>query len=156
MAEIIYSAATEDDLPALALLRWEMQVEWREHPEDLAAARDPYIAAYCDQMREELRAGRMHAWLAEADGAPVAAVTLITWLVPPSLDEPRRLRGQVSNVYTRPAWRRKGISRALMRLLLDWARAHQVLRLLLWASDMGRPLYASLGFGASDAMELRQ
>ncbi|HEV2236777.1 MAG TPA: GNAT family N-acetyltransferase [Ktedonobacterales bacterium] len=155
MPPITYRAATLADLPTLALLRWEMQVDWRERPEEFAATREPYIATYCDAMREELHAGRMHAWLAESAGAPLAAVTLLTWLVPPSLEEPRRLRGQVSNVYTRPAYRRQGISRALMTLLLEWAQAHQVLRLLLWASDMGRPLYTSLGFEESDAMELR-
>jgi GNAT superfamily N-acetyltransferase len=155
MPEITFRAATEDDLPTLALLRWEMQVDWREHPEEFADTREPYIATYCDQMRKELLQGRLHAWLAEADGEAVAAVSLLTWLVPPSLDEPRRLRGQVSNVYTRPAYRRQGISRALMRLLLEWAQERQVLRLLLWSSGMGRPLYASLGFEQSDAMELR-
>lgn len=155
MPEVTYRAATLEDLPALAQLRWEMQVDWRDDAATFAAAREPYIATYCAAMREEMRAGRMCAWLAEADGAPVAAVTLMTYLVSPSLEEPRRVRGQVSNVYTRPAYRRLGISRILMGQLLEWARAHDVLRLLLWSSEMGRPLYASLGFAASDAMEYR-
>jgi ribosomal protein S18 acetylase RimI-like enzyme len=153
--EITYRAATLEDLVALALLRWEMQVEGRDDREYYAATREPYIATYCAAMREEMRAGRMCAWLAEADGASVAAVTLVTWLVPPTLEHARRVRGQVSNVYTRPAYRRRGISRALMCLLLDYAREQPIHRVLLWPSEMGRPLYAGLGFTQSDGMELR-
>jgi GNAT superfamily N-acetyltransferase len=153
--EITCRAATLDDLPALALLRWEMQVDWREDQENYAATREPYIATYCAAMREEMRVGRMCAWLAEADGAPVAAVTLVMWLVPPTLEHARRVRGQVSNVYTRPAYRHQGIARALMRLLLDYAREQPIHRVLLWSSEIGRPLYASLGFSQSDGMELR-
>jgi GNAT superfamily N-acetyltransferase len=155
MPAIAYRPATLEDLTVLALLRWEMQVDWREDAGVFAASREPYIATYCDAMRAELRAGRMHAWLAESAGAPVAAVTLLTWLVPPTLEHTHRVRGQVSNVYTRPAYRRQGIARALMGLLLDHARALQVHRVMLWASDMGQPLYASLGFFPSDGMELR-
>jgi GNAT superfamily N-acetyltransferase len=152
--ETTYRRATLDDLPALALLRWEMQVVWRDDAEAYASTREPYIATYCAAMREEMLAGRLRAWLAEADGAPVAAVSLVTWLVPPSLAHSRRMRGQVSNVYTRPAYRRQGISRTLMRLLLEHAREHEILRIILWSSEMGHSLYASLGFSASEGMEL--
>ena len=153
--EIAYRAASLDDLPALALLRWEMQVDGREDADALAATRAPYIATYCATLRQEMAAARLGAWLAEVDGVPVAAVTLVTWLVPPTLEHANRVRGQVSNVYTRPAYRRRGISRALMRLLLDHAHARGIHRVILWPSPMGRPLYASLGFSASDGMELR-
>jgi GNAT superfamily N-acetyltransferase len=153
--DITYRAATLDDLPTLALLRWEMQVDWREDADTFVATREPYIATYCAAMGAELRAGRMHAWLAEHEGAPVAAVTLLTWVVPPTLEHPRRARGQVSNVYTRPAYRRQGISRALMGLLLDHGREHGIHRMVLWSSAMGRPLYASLGFSESEALEFR-
>jgi GNAT superfamily N-acetyltransferase len=152
--DITYRAATDDDLPTLALLRFNMQVDWCEHPEEFEPAREPYIANYCDEMRKELLQGRLHAWLAEDDGVPVAAVSLITWIVPPNLSQPHRVRGQVSNVYTCPAYRRQGISRALMGLLMEWARTHDVYRLILWASEMGQPLYTSLGFNASDGMEI--
>jgi GNAT superfamily N-acetyltransferase len=58
----------------------------------------------------------------------------------------------VVNVFTEPDARRWGVARALMRALMDWATAQCCDRVLLHASDMGRPLYASLGFEDSNEM----
>jgi GNAT superfamily N-acetyltransferase len=152
MAEISYRAATLDDLETLAALRWEMQIEGDSDLVE-AAGRETYIATYCAEMRAEMQRGRLCAWIAEAESQPVASVSLIWWVVPPTIQHPRRRRGQVSNVYTRPAYRRQGISRQLMLLLLEHAHAQGIQRLVLWASEMGAPLYASLGFAPSGAME---
>jgi GNAT superfamily N-acetyltransferase len=153
MADIQHRMATLDDLEALADLRWQMQVEW--HEEAFAPGeRERYIATYSTEMRPEMERGRICAWLAEDAGRLVAAVTLIWWVVPPTLDRPRRARGQVSNVFTVPEYRRRGISRELMRLLIAHARTLGIHRLVLWASDMGEPLYLGLGFAHSHALEL--
>lgn len=58
----------------------------------------------------------------------------------------------VVNVYTDPAWRGQGIARALMQRLMAWARAQGADRVLLHASDAGRPLYQSLGFVPTNEM----
>jgi GNAT superfamily N-acetyltransferase len=152
MAGVTYRAATLDDLAALAGLRYEMQIE--EAHDAARMTRAAYVAAYGATMREEFARGRALAWLAEADGQAVAAVTLLWWVVPPSVEYPVRRRGQVSNVYTRPAYRRRGISRHLMELLLAAARELGVQRLVLWASAMGQPLYTGLGFAPSRALEI--
>jgi GNAT superfamily N-acetyltransferase len=60
----------------------------------------------------------------------------------------------VSSVYTMPEYRRRGISRQLMLMLIAEARELQIRRLVLWASDMGRPMYEGLGFEPSHGMEL--
>jgi GNAT superfamily N-acetyltransferase len=56
------------------------------------------------------------------------------------------------NVYTEPGSRRLGIARALMQAMMEWARAQGFDRLLLHASDAGRPLYRSLGFLPTNEM----
>jgi GNAT superfamily N-acetyltransferase len=153
MSEITYRMATLEDLETLADLRWQMQAEY--HREALAPGeRESYIVSYWKEMRPEMECGRLCAWLAEDDGRPVAAVTLLWWVVPPSLDQPRRRRGQVSNVFTQPEYRRHGISRALMQMLIAHARGLGIHRLVLWPSEMGEPLYLGLGFARSHAMEL--
>jgi GNAT superfamily N-acetyltransferase len=58
----------------------------------------------------------------------------------------------VVNVYTEPAWRGRGVARALMEALMDWATAAGFDRVVLHASDAGRPLYLSLGFVPSNEM----
>ena len=146
-------AATAEDIPALAFLRWEMEAE--RHPEQWAAlTRDAYAAAYGAAVGADMERGTHRAWIASADGAPVACVTLIWWAMPPTPANPHRKRGSVSSVFTLQNFRRQGISRRLMEMLLEHARAEGVERLVLWASDTGRPLYESLGFGQSRGMEL--
>ena len=54
--------------------------------------------------------------------------------------------GRVRDVYVAPAFRKRGIARALMLEILDKAKAEGVDRLSLGASEMGAPLYLALGF----------
>jgi len=58
----------------------------------------------------------------------------------------------VVNVYTEPEWRGRGIARALMGVLMKWAAGQGTDRLVLHASDAGRPLYQSLGFEPTNEM----
>jgi GNAT superfamily N-acetyltransferase len=143
MANITYRAATVDDIEMLAELRWEMEVE---RAEGHLPTREEFIVAYLDETRDDLARGIHRAWLAEADGVPVACVQLIWWVMPPNVHRLRRKRGFVSNVYTRPAYRRRGIARELMNQLIQHSRDLGIQRLVLWSSEMGRPLYADLGF----------
>jgi GNAT superfamily N-acetyltransferase len=58
----------------------------------------------------------------------------------------------VVNVYTEPECRGQGVARALMRVLMEWARANGSDRVVLHASEAGRPLYTSLGFSPTNEM----
>ena len=58
----------------------------------------------------------------------------------------------VVNVYTETEYRGQGIARALMRVIMEWACAIGSDRLVLHASDAGRPLYVSLGFHPTNEM----
>jgi len=58
----------------------------------------------------------------------------------------------VVNVYTEVEWRKQGIARALMRAIMQWAMDRGCDRVLLHASDAGRPLYLSLGFSPTNEM----
>jgi ribosomal protein S18 acetylase RimI-like enzyme len=150
VAEITYRAATVDDAAVLATLRWHMEAE--RH--DDALPLEEYTAAYEAGTRAELARGTHRAWLAEADGRPAACVLLIWWVLPPNFENPDRKRGFVSSVYTLPEYRRQGIARRLMEMLVEHARKEGLQRLILWSSDLGRPLYESLGFVPSRGMEL--
>lgn len=134
--------ATVSDVEALAELRWQMSTEHQEGN----VSREEYIAAYCETVRDPLAQGTHLGWLAEADGKPVACAMLIWWLMPPNVEELHRRRGYVSSVYTHPEYRRLGLARTLMEMLVASARDLHVSKVLLSASSMGRPLYLSMGF----------
>ncbi|MGC5014130.1 GNAT family N-acetyltransferase [Streptosporangium sp. DT93] len=54
--------------------------------------------------------------------------------------------GHVIGVVTDPAHRRRGHSRAIMQDLLTWFRERRAVRVDLYASREGEPLYRELGF----------
>jgi len=56
------------------------------------------------------------------------------------------------NVYTEPERRGQGIARALVNVLMKWAAGQGTDRVVLHASDAGRPLYLSLGFEPTNEM----
>jgi GNAT superfamily N-acetyltransferase len=154
MGEFTYLKATVDDLEALARLRWAMQVERQvDHPSD-PQTWETYLAAYRDAFAEQISHGGFDAWLAEDNGQVVSCVVLLWWRTPPIYNQLVRRRGMVSSVYTLPEYRRMGISRQLMLMLIARAKELEIYRLVLWASAMGRPMYEGLGFEPSHSMEL--
>lgn len=144
--DIRFREATVNDIEALADLRWQMSSEYEKG----AVTREQYIAAYYESVRDELAQGRYVAWLAEVDGQPVACTVLIWWSMPPNIEELHRRRGYVSSVFTHPDYRRLGLARGLMELLVARARDLHISKLLLNSSSMGRPLYLSMGFVMSE------
>ncbi len=147
---ITYRLATVDDVDTLASLRWAMESE--RHPE-LQADRDAYFAAARASIRGEIERGAQIGFLAESSGEAIACALLIWWPMLPNLTELHRARGYVSSVYTKPEYRRQGIARHLMENLMARAREMGMSRLILNASEMGRPLYLDLGFVPSRGLE---
>ncbi len=60
------------------------------------------------------------------------------------------------SVVTLREYRRRGIARRIMRLMLAWLSEAQIQKAALHASDMGHQLYVDLGFKDSNEMILFQ
>lgn len=84
--------------------------------------------------------------IAEEDGKLLSTAAVIYYDLPPSFTNKIGVRGYVTNVYTAPEHRRKGLSKMLLTKLLDDARSRGIKKLWLGASKLGRPLYEKLGF----------
>jgi GNAT superfamily N-acetyltransferase len=147
-----YRLAMSEDLPALAALRLASDLELRggtAWPDD----REAFLAVYSATTRAGMDEGTVLAWLAEDVGQAVACAQL-RWWAAPTVHRAGRCRGYVTGVYTRPEYRRQGIARHLMELLVAWARDHEVTRLLLSPSEVGAQLYRELGFTEGRGLEL--
>ncbi len=83
-------------------------------------------------------------WVFEADGQAVGATTAITYGTGPAW---------IGMVLVLPEYRRRGIARRLMEHALGWCGEKGVKTVKLDATDMGRPLYASLGFEDEEPIE---
>jgi GNAT superfamily N-acetyltransferase len=137
---------------ALARMKWAMEIE--RYP-DLTADCDTFFADARASIQAEIERGLQVGFLAEAGGEAIACAILIWWPMLPTLTERQRRRGFVSTVYTLPAYRRRGVARQIMENLMARARELGIHRVILWASEMGRPLYFDLGFAPSSALEWR-
>jgi len=81
-----------------------------------------------------------------------AGLWIMDW--PPHMWHVEPRRGNILNVYVQPAYRRRGLARALTEAAVAWCRQNGVRMVILHASDAGRPIYAALGFTPTNEMSL--
>ena len=91
-------------------------------------------------------------WIAEIDGEPIASIGLVVHSIPPGPSNRVGKEGYIMNLVTLPAWRRRGIARALLEHVLGVLRSEGVPAASLHASRDGRNLYEDLGFKTRDEL----
>ncbi len=154
--------ATTADAAVIARHRARMFQDMGQLP---AAAFDPLRAAAERVLAGALLRGEYVGWLLAPDGEPDRVVAGAGVQLRDVLPHPVDLgggevgvaagrHGIVLNVFTEPAWRRRGLAELLMRQILEWARDQRLDRLVLHASNDGRALYERLGFVATNEMRL--
>ena len=143
------------DLNAIVHHRQAMFFDMRYHDETALRA---MAGNFRPWLQRKMEASEYLAWFALAPDASIAAglgVWLMDW-PPHMIGAGGRWRGNILNVYTEPAHRRRGMARALMKIALEWCAANQVGSVILHASPEGRGLYESLGFTPTNEMRLIQ
>jgi GNAT superfamily N-acetyltransferase len=146
--------ATVSDAAIVARHRVNMFCNMGQVPTQALA--DELLQASTGELAVLLRDGSYRGWLAVEQTRVLAGVGVhIKPLLPRVSHEGVVATGPVPlavNVYTEPDCRRRGIARALMMTMMDWAKTQGFDRLLLHASDAGLPLYRSLGFLPTNEM----
>ena len=84
--------------------------------------------------------------IAEENGKLLSTAAIVYYDLPPSFTNKIGVRGYVTNVYTAPEHRRKGLSKMLLEKILEDAKSRGIKKIWLGASKLGRPLYEKLGF----------
>ena len=84
------------------------------------------------------------------DGRCVACASMSYIEIMPTFSHPSGKRAHLMNVYTEKHYRRRGIARQLVNMLIEDARVHGATEISLDATESGRPLYESVGFKASE------
>ncbi len=140
------------DIPEILRQRRAMYADMGYTDQKALEAMSPLSAGY---LAKAMADGSFRAWLV-CDGAPVVAggaVIISPWLAHPYDLECRR--ATILNVYTNPEYRRRGIARKLMQVMIDWCKREGLARVILHASEDGRHLYESFGFEPSNEMTLK-
>lgn len=145
-------AAGMSDIPVLIELRLAMfQAMGRDDfaiLAEVAAASEAYFDTHVPD-------GRYRGWLAEVDGQIAATGGLVMRQAPPTYHNLSGRDGYVMSVYTRPAFRQRGLATLIMNTILDTLRKEGIARVTLRASDEGRLLYEKMGFEPTTEMSLR-
>lgn len=144
MSEIKYVKTTEKDMENLMKVRLEMLREVNNLPSSYE-----FDKAFIDESIRYFEDGEQTTVLAFDKNEAVGCATMSYVRVMPTFAHPTGKRAHLMNVYTRPDYRRQGISAGLVECLIGEAKERKVTEISLDATEMGRPLYEKLGFTAS-------
>lgn len=138
-----YGMATEDDLAALAGLRFDFHME---DGGQTAMTKDEFVDHCASFLAAGRATGKWVYWVAKVDGQAVATAFIqkVTTIPRPSRIE--RQWAYLTNVYTQPSHRNRGIGAELLRQAIEWCRSEDLETLIVWPSDESRQFYKRLGF----------
>lgn len=132
------------DAELLAEMRLEMRKERETAP--CSMPEEEFFRCMVDFFRTHIADGTFISYIVW-DGAQAAACSGLSIQVhPPTYENPSGKHGYISNMYTRPAWRRMGIAKQLVDQLAAAAKEAGCAQLFLNASPMGRSVYVRYGF----------
>lgn len=153
METLEYRRADARDLDLLVETRAEVLRAANGLPAD--AALSAVRRASRDYFTRTLGTPAHTTFLALDGGAFAGCGSVCFYEVMPTYHNPSGRKAYLMNLYTRPLYRRRGIARRTLELLVREARAQGAGQITLEATAMGRPLYESYGFLAMpDEMEL--
>jgi GNAT superfamily N-acetyltransferase len=149
---IEFRTATPDDCAIILHHRRSMFEDMQEGTrEDL----DRMIDATVPWLAQALADGSYRGWLAQdPQGRVVAGGGILVSSWPAGPRDPVTRRAVILNVYAEPDFRRQGLARRLMLLMIQWLKDQGFSSVVLHASDAGRHLYETLGFQPTNEMRL--
>lgn len=142
--EFEYRKATIDDLDLLTKTR----IEVLRAANNLSSDTDMYeveMESY-EYYKLALKNDSHTAYLVFDEGKFIGAGGISYYVVMPTYHNPTGKKAYVMNMYTKPAYRRKGIAMKTLDLLIQDAQKRGINSITLEATDMGKPLYEKYGF----------
>ena len=133
--------ATKDDIELLMSSRLEMLKVVNNLPADYEYSED-----IVRESRDYFLNGDHITVLAIDDGKVIGCASMSFMWIMPTFSHPTGRRAHLMNVYTRSEYRRQGIARKMVNMLIDETWKRGATEISLDATTMGRPLYESLGF----------
>lgn len=151
--DLIYKRATSEDIDILTRTRIEVLRAANQLSDDIDMSEvekesySYYQKALCDDS---------HIAYLVFDGKRfVGAGGVSFFQVMPTYHNPSGNKAYIMNMYTNPAYRRRGIAAKTLDMLINDTKNKGITAISLEATDMGRPLYEKYGFiKMNDEMEL--
>ena len=138
--------ATREEINQLIRMRWDFTLE--DYPE-MEAASDGY-AAFEEECRSFLERAfdgeRWHIWVAEEDGQIISHMYIELIEKVPRPGRITRPFAYMTNVYTLPAWRGKGVGGKLLSQVNAWVKDNNYEFVIVWPSEGGVDFYMRHGY----------
>ena len=136
--------ATKDDIEDMMSSRLEMLKVVNQLPADYE-----YSEEMIAESREYFLRGD-HITVLAIDGENVVGCASVSFFrIMPTFSHPTGKRAHLMNVYTRQEYRRRGIARKMVELLIDESWKAGATEISLDTTESGRPFYESMGFADS-------
>ena len=140
--------ATKNDIETLMKIRMEMLKEVNSLSDDYV-----FDKSFIENCRKnfECTGETQTDILCIENGEPVACASLCYLSMMPTFSHPTGKRAHLMNVYVKKDFRRKGLAKKMLELLIEEAKSRKVTEISLDATEKGRPLYESMGFSSNDS-----
>ncbi len=151
--EFLLSHAGPGDVELLVTHRLNM---WRDiHPE-FGSKVDESEGLTREWIRARLSDGTLVGFIVRARDGTVAGSGCI-WLrdEQPRPTNSRLVVPYLMSMYTERAFRRKGVAKLIVQSALNWCREQNYDRVVLHASEAGKPLYEEFGFEPTGEMRFK-
>ena len=135
-----YRLANTEDIPEMCRIR---NLQLTDEGDEIAVDIDKEMEEF---FRRKLEDGSLVQFMLEEDGKTIATAGILFIELTPSFSCRTGVRGYVTDMYTSPEYRGRGIATAMLGKLRDIAAERNVTRLMLGASIYGRPVYKKFGF----------
>lgn len=139
---MIIRTAQEADATAFAELRWAFQYDADQLN---TISKDLFLKECTAFFYESLKEKWIH-WVAEIENEIVAMISI---QLVPTLPRPDCINnhfGYLTNFYTKPTYRGKGIGQELLQTAKSWAIEQKLELLIVWSSEEAVQLYKKQGF----------
>lgn len=140
--------ATKNDIETLMKIRMEMLKEVNNLSDDYV-----FDKSFIENCRKnfECTGETQTDILCIENGEPVACANLWYLSMMPTFSHPTGKRAHLMNVYVKKDFRRKGLAKKMLELLIEEAKSRKVTEISLDATEKGRSLYESMGFSYNDS-----
>lgn len=132
--------ATIDDLNTIVKLRKQQLIDEGSNP--IIDIDHDLETFFTNVITDE----SLYQLLAIEDEEVIATGAIIYYPFPPSYINQSGERAYVTNIYTHPNFRGRGLAQKIISLLIKDAEARDIKKIFLAASPLGKPVYKKLGF----------
>lgn len=99
-----------------------------------------------DFFKRSIKNGTHIAFVCECDGQLIATAGISLFEMMPTTEHPNGRAARLMNMYVEPSYRHRGIAKTLLNCAMTYAGEHEIGKVMLNPSRMGKALYENYGF----------